>query len=320
MSRRFGTPSRAPEKPLRVALFASGFGAVSTLETLRMRRHCPEVIYTRPPTPIAGGLSQRRCVIHQEADLHRIPVRAPDDLNDPSVQAEFAALDLDAALVVDYEQRLPRPMLEAPRLGCLALHFSLLPRWRGVAPDAWATLAGDEDRGMTVIQMDEGLLTGPVLAQERLDHRDRQWLPWISLTPAAGHILLNTLGDLSRGEIEPVPQAPELVTRAPRPTPADRNVDWQDALYIVRQDAAFRRHGYIRCRLGKRRIRMVNLRHAPGNDGPPGTVLDHTITVACARNGGVQVGMLRMGNQKLMDAPDFVRAYGIVPGTVLSPG
>src|SRR5258708_6988852 len=142
--------------------------AVPTLAELIAQGHDIAAVYSQPPRPKGRGMALEPGPVHKFAQSAKLPVRTPLSLKDEEEQAAFAALELDAAIVVAYGLLLPKPILEAPMLGCFNLHGSLLPRWRGAAPIQRAVMAGDAETGVMVMRMDEGLDTGPVLMAERV--------------------------------------------------------------------------------------------------------------------------------------------------------
>ena len=152
---------------MRLAFMGSPDFAVPALRALHAAGHEIAAVYCQPPKPAGRGYALRRCPVHIEAERLGLPVRTPARLRgDTAEQAAFAALDLDAAVVAAYGLILPQAMLDAPRRGCLNIHASLLPRWRGAAPIQAAVLAGDPETGVTIMQMDAGLDTGPMLMRE----------------------------------------------------------------------------------------------------------------------------------------------------------
>src|SRR5205814_8191588 len=142
--------------------------AATILEGLIAAGHRLRAVYTQPPRPAGRGHRLQPSPVQALAERHGLPVRCPASLRSPKAQQEFAALDADAAVVAAYGLILPKPILEAPPLGCLNVHASLLPRWRGAAPIQRAILAGDRETGITIMQMDEGLDTGPILLQQAI--------------------------------------------------------------------------------------------------------------------------------------------------------
>src|SRR5215475_8786877 len=153
---------------LRLAFMGTPDFAATSLSALIAAGHEIAAVYSQPPRPAGRGYEPRPSPVQRLADSHGLPVRTPASLKTADAQADFAALELDAAVVVAYGLILPRPILAAPRLGCLNIHASLLPRWRGAAPIQRAILAGDTETGVTIMQMDEGLDTGAMLRAERV--------------------------------------------------------------------------------------------------------------------------------------------------------
>jgi methionyl-tRNA formyltransferase len=154
--------------PLRLAFMGTPDFAVPALRSLAAAGHDIAAVYCQPPRPAGRGQKERLSAVHAAAEALGLPVRTPASLRKPDAQAAFAALDLDVAVVAAYGLILPKPILEAPRYGCVNIHASLLPRWRGAAPIQRAILAGDAMTGITIMQMDEGLDTGPILLQETI--------------------------------------------------------------------------------------------------------------------------------------------------------
>ena len=153
---------------LRLAFLGTPDFAVPTLVELIGQGHDIAAVYSQPARPKGRGLASEPSPVARQAELHGLAVRTPATLKNAEAQAEFAALGLDAAIVVAYGLILPKPILDAPRLGCFNLHGSLLPRWRGAAPIQRAIMAGDAETGVMVMRMEEGLDTGPVLMAERV--------------------------------------------------------------------------------------------------------------------------------------------------------
>ena len=155
-------------RPLDLVFMGTPDFAATILAALIEAGHRIRAVYTQPPRPAGRGHRLQPSPVQALAERHGLPVRCPASLRDPEAQAEFAALRADAAVVAAYGLILPKPVLTAPRLGCLNVHASLLPRWRGAAPIQRAILAGDAETGITIMQMDEGLDTGPMLLQEAM--------------------------------------------------------------------------------------------------------------------------------------------------------
>ena len=224
---------------MRLAFMGSPDFAVPALRALHDAGHQIAAVYCQPPRPAGRGQAVQRCPVHVAADALGLPVRTPARLRqDPAAQQEFAALALDAAVVAAYGLILPPAMLEAPKRGCLNIHASLLPRWRGAAPIHAAVLAGDSETGITIMQMDAGLDTGPMLLREAVPIGPAD-------TTGRLHDVLAALGAtlilraLDAAPV-PVPQPEEGATYAPKLAREDGRIDWfRDAAAIERQVRAF---------------------------------------------------------------------------------
>jgi methionyl-tRNA formyltransferase len=237
---------------------------------------------------------------------------------DPDAQAAFAALALDAAAVAAYGLILPPTMLTAPRLGCLNIHASLLPRWRGAAPIQAAVLAGDAETGITIMQMDAGLDTGPMLL--------RQAVPISAETTAADlHHVLAELGAqlilraLSE-PLRPMAQPEEGVTYAPKLTRDEGRIDWtRDAAFLDRQVRAFNPWPGTFTSLDGTVLKVLAARPAAGQGPPPeppGTVLDSALTVACGRD-ALRLTRVQLQGRVAMPTEAFLRGRRVEPGTIL---
>src|SRR3982751_1844532 len=158
---------------MRIVFMGSPDFAVPSLDALAGAGHDVVAVYAQPPRPAGRGKAERKTAVHERADQLGIEVRTPKTLRDADEQARFRALDADLAVVAAYGLILPTEVLEAPKRGCINVHASLLPRWRGAAPIQRAILAGDEISGVTLMRMDEGLDTGPMLARQTIDIRDK---------------------------------------------------------------------------------------------------------------------------------------------------
>src|ERR1043166_8792043 len=192
---------------LRLAFMGTPDFAVPTLVELIGQGHDIAAVYTQPPRPKGRGLAPEPSPVARLAPAHGLGVPTPETLKGEGGQADFAALDLDAAVVVAYGLLLPKPILDAPRLGCFNLHASLLPRWRGAAPIHRAIMAGDEDTGVMVMRMEEGLDTGPVLLSERtaIGRKTTGELE-DELSRLGAELMVRTLAALERGSLVEQPQ------------------------------------------------------------------------------------------------------------------
>ena len=199
---------------LRLAFMGTPGFSVAPLAQLISAGHDIAAVYSQPPRPAGRGHTERKSEVHVFAEANGIPVRTPKSLRNAEEQAAFAALDLDAAVVVAYGLILPKPILDAPRLGCINIHASLLPRWRGAAPIQRAIMAGDAETGVMTMQMDEGLDTGPVLMAERLAIPPDMTAGQLhdALSPLGADLIVRTLAALERGTIAATPQAADGAT------------------------------------------------------------------------------------------------------------
>ena len=318
---------------MRLAFMGSPEFAVPALRALHAAGHEIAVVYCQPARPAGRGHAVRRCPVHAEADLLRLSVRTPPLLRTASEEWQaFKALDLDAAVVAAYGLILPKPMLIAPRSGCLNIHASLLPRWRGAAPMQAAILAGDTETGITIMQMDEGLDTGPTLLRETVPITP-------STTTASLHDVLAQMGArliltaLAPPRRTPVPQPAEGATYAPKLSREDGRIDWTlDATSIERRVLAFDPWPGTFSTLNGTVLKVLSVAIAgrggaegdgaegdgaegDGVDGSetPGTVLDHELRVACG-GGALRLTRVQLAGRSAMDAAAFLRGHPIAPG------
>src|SRR5215831_6226342 len=212
---------------LRLAFMGTPDFAVPTLAELIAQGHDIAAVYSQPPRPKGRGMALEPGPVHKFAESARLMVRTPVSLKGAAEQEEFAALELDAAIVVAYGLLLPKPILEAPRMGCFNLHGSLLPRWRGAAPIQRAVMAGDEETGVMVMQMEEGLDTGPVLMAERVKVGRKTSDDLTSeLSRLGADLMVRALGALERGGVTPQPQSADGVTYARKISKDEARIDW----------------------------------------------------------------------------------------------
>jgi len=213
---------------LRLAFMGTPDFAVPVLAEILAAGHEVVAVYSQPPRKAGRGMAEQPSPVHRFAQEHGIPVFTPASLKGEAEQQAFASLDLDVAVVVAYGLLLPKPVLDAPRLGCLNLHASLLPRWRGAAPIQRAIMAGDEETGVMVMQMEEGLDTGPVLLAERVAIAPHETAGSLhdSLSQIGASLMVRALAALSRGALEPTPQPETGVTYAKKIEKAEARIDW----------------------------------------------------------------------------------------------
>src|SRR5215471_17728225 len=277
-------------------------------------------VYTQPPRPAGRRQRVQASAVQLLAEQHRIPVRTPISLREEAEQAEFAALDADAAVVAAYGLILPRQVLAAPRLGCLNVHASLLPRWIGAAPIQRALLAGDRETGITIMQMDEGLDTGPILLQEEIPIGLDATASELSAELAAlgAKLILAALDGIAEGRLVARPQPSEGITHARKIGREEGRLDWRSrSEELERRVRALDFWPGAFFETGAERIRVHAAMALPGPAGGiPGTVLDEHLSVACGE-GVLRLLRVQRPGRTVLGAPAFLRGFPIPPGTVL---
>src|SRR3984885_14685119 len=212
---------------LRLAFMGTPDFAVPTLAELIAQGHDIAAVYSQPPRPKGRGMVLEPGPVHKFAESAKLAVRTPLSLKGAEEQAAFASLNLDAAIVVAYSLLLPKAILDAPRLGCFNLHGSLLPRWRGAAPIQRAIMAGDEETGVMIMRMEEGLDTGPVLMAERTAiGRKTYGALHDELAHLGADLMVRTLAALERGSVQERPQREDGVTYAKKILKEESRIDW----------------------------------------------------------------------------------------------
>ncbi|MFC6216756.1 methionyl-tRNA formyltransferase, partial [Fodinicurvata halophila] len=266
------------------------------------------------------GHRERRAPVHETALAHGLPVCTPQSLKDPQAQAEFAALDLDVAVVVAYGQILPQAVLDAPRHGCVNVHASLLPRWRGAAPIQRALLAGDAETGVTLMRMEAGLDTGPMLARRPLTIAAEETGQSLHdrLATLGAEAIVPVLADYVSGRITPEPQPEEGVTYAAKLSRAESALDWRrPAVELERKVRAFTPWPGAFCEIEGEKIKVVQASLQGGENGAmPGTVLDTHLTVACGE-GALRLEKLQRPGRAVLEAGAFLRGFAVPAGSIL---
>ena len=317
--------AKPPRKVLDLVYMGTPAFAATILAALIETGHHILAVYTQPPRPAGRGHRPHPSPVHLLAAQHRLVVRSPVNLRTAEAQAAFQELGADAAVVAAYGLILPRPILGAPRLGCLNVHASLLPRWRGAAPIQRALLAGDTETGITIMQMDEGLDTGPILLQQAVSIASGPTAAGLSLELAelGGRLILKALDGIADGTLVRQPQPQDGVTYARKIEREDGRLDWRrPATSLERQVRALDPwpgvyfEGPDR-RGGGERVRVLAALALPGEAGrAPGTVLDDNLSIACGEGAFRPLRLQRPGRAPL-DAADFLRGFPIGAGTVL---
>ena len=300
---------------MRLAFLGTPDFAVPTLEALIASGHDVAAVYSQPPRPAGRGKALRPSPVQERAEAEGIDVRTPAGLRDPAEQAAFAALRLDAAVVAAYGLILPRPILEAPRLGCLNVHASLLPRWRGAAPIQRAILAGDEETGVTIMQMEAGLDTGPMFARARTPVAGKTAGELTSeLARLGASLMLDVLRSLE--SLTPEPQPEEGVTYAAKIEKREARLDFTlPAAEVERRVRAFNPLPGAFFELGGERIRLLAAEVTDGC-GHPGEVIDARLSIACGE-GVLAPSLLQRAGRSAMRVAEFLRGFAVPPGTRL---
>lgn len=307
---------------LRIAFMGTPDFAARSLAEIAASGHEIVRVYTQPPRRRGRGQSEQKTPVHQLAEILGIPVETPASFKDPQVIEQFQALDVDVAAVVAYGQILPQSALDAPQYGCLNLHASLLPRWRGAAPIQRAIMAGDATTGVQIQQMEAGLDTGPILLSELVPIKPDDTAASLHdrLMEAGALMWPRTLSALERGSLEAVPQTDDGVTYAHKISSEEARIDWS------RSAAELANHirglspfpgAWFQLPGDKGPVRVkVLMAMAVEGAGEPGTALDDTLTIACGE-GAVRLVKLQREGKGAMMAEDFLRGTTVPAGTVL---
>ncbi len=301
---------------LRIAFMGTPDFAVPALDALHRAGYDLAAVYCQPPRPAGRGQRPRPCPVQAWAEDHGVPVQTPVSLKSAETQQIFRDLRLDAAVVAAYGLILPKAILAAPRLGCVNIHASLLPRWRGAAPIHRALLAGDRETGISIMQMDEGLDTGPVLLAERMPIAADMTAAILhdALSAMGARLIVEALRGLADGTLNAEPQPEQGVTYAAKLTREEGRLDWtESAAAIERRIRAFTPWPGAWCEIAGARVKLLAAQVVDGA-GVPGTVLDDQLTVACGE-GAVRPSRLQREGRKEMDAETFLRGFPLPKGS-----
>ena len=292
--------------------------AVPTLVQLAAAGHEVVAVYSRAAKPAGRGMDLQLTPVEREAQRLALPVHTPKTLKDDRVQAAFRAHKADAAVVVAYGLILPKPVLEAPRLGCFNVHASLLPRWRGAAPINRAIMAGDAESGITIMQMNEGLDTGAMAMAERVAIGADMTAGELhdALARLGADVALRALAALDRGSLKVTPQPAQGVTYAEKISKKETRIDWSKPWQTV--------HNHVRglslfpgawFELGGVRVKALRSTKGDGK-AEPGTVLDDRLTIACGE-GAVRLIQVQRAGKQPMGADEFLRGTPLEAGTTV---
>ncbi len=300
---------------MRIIFMGSPAFSVPTLDALVAAGHEVVAVYCQPPRRAGRGKQERPTPVHARALALGLPVHCPKTLRDSAAQEVFAALKADVAIVIAYGLILPQAILDAPRLGCLNIHASLLPRWRGAAPIHRAIMAGDAETGVCIMQMEAGLDTGPVFARKALAIAP-------NATTGSVHDALAALGADLLTQV--LPQLPMLAT--PQPTTgvtyahkiekSEAAIDWtRPAVEVDRQIRGLSPFPGAWTQVGAERVKLLTSTVAPGS-GRPGEVIGRPLTVACG-TGAVAVGQAQRAGRAAQSVDELQRGFAIALGQIL---
>ena len=290
--------------------------SVPVLDSLVEAGHDVAAVYTQPPRPAGRGKKERPGPVHQRAEALGLMVRHPVSLRTPEAQADFAALQADVAVVVAYGLILPQAVLDAPAQGCLNIHASLLPRWRGAAPIHRAIMAGDAKTGVCIMQMEAGLDTGPVLLRREVEIGTEETTGQLHdrLSALGAEAIVEALATLDR--LTPEAQPEDGVTYAEKIDKVEARIDWtRSATEIDRQIRGLSPFPGAWFMQDSTRIKALGSSLADG-EGAPGEVLDDGLRIACG-TGAVQITRLQRAGKSAQDVAAFQAGARITPGTVL---
>jgi methionyl-tRNA formyltransferase len=304
------------EEKMRIIFMGTPEFAVPSLNALVEAGHDVVAVYSQPPRPAGRGKTLTPTPVHQRAMALGIDVQTPLSLKDGAAQAAFAALNADIAIVAAYGLILPQAILNAPRLGCLNVHASLLPRWRGAAPIHRAILAGDIETGVTIMQMEAGLDTGPMRAKRSTPiGRKTSGALTAELADLGAPLLIDVLTDLNSHP--PVDQPEDGVTYAAKIDKAESRIDFtQSADQVERQIRAFAPAPGAFFEHQGERIRILAADVAEGG-GSPGTIIDTLMTIACG-SGAIRPVRVQRAGKSAMSTAELLRGYTLPLGTHLS--
>lgn len=300
---------------MRVVFMGTPEFSVVALQALIEAGHEIACVYSQPPRPARRGQKERPSPVHAHAEAAGLTVRTPVNFKDAEDRQAFAALNADVAVVVAYGLILPQAILDAPSLGCLNIHASLLPRWRGAAPIHRAIEAGDLETGVGIMQMEAGLDTGPVLLEDRLSIGETETTGALHdrLAAMGGRLIVGALRQI--GTLQPTPQDDTGATYAHKIDKSETRIDWSEpAQTVKRKINAFSPFPGAWFEVAGERVKALRAGTANAK-GAPGEVLDG-LTIACG-DGAVQLLDVQRAGKKAGSAEDFLRGNPIPAGTVL---
>ena len=307
---------------LRVAFMGTPDFSVSALRALHESAHEIVCVYSQPPRPKGRGQQVQNSPVHEFAALKNIPVFTPKTLKTTQAQEEFVAHKIDIAVVVAYGLLLPKAVLDAPKFGCLNIHASLLPRWRGASPIQQSIWKGDLETGVTIMQMDEGLDTGPMILKRSVPIKSDMTATALHdrLSGLGAEMIVEVLNIAARdGALKSIPQDNAQTTYAPLLKKEDGKIDWsQSSVEIDRQVRALNPWPGVFCKLGDDRLKVLQADFASQKtDQKPGTILDRAGHVACANGFVLRLLKVQPDNAKAMDFASALNGGYVHEGDLL---
>ena len=297
--------------------------AATCLEAVHQAGHPIAAVYSRAPAPSGRGMKLTPSPVHKLAETLQLHVETPPHFKDPEARARLAAFKPDVIVVVAYGLLLPKAVLDIPRKGCLNVHASLLPRWRGAAPIQRAIMAGDQESGVAIMRMEEGLDTGPVMLEARSPITPDMTAGQLhdTLAVLGADLLVKALAQLEAGQLTETVQSHEGVVYAKKISNDDSRIDWQQPAQNVHDlirglspfPGAFALFDFGK---GEERVKILQSRMVNAT-GPIGHVLDSTLTIACG-SGAVQLLRLQRAGNKALTAEEFLRGHPIQAGARFS--
>lgn len=298
---------------MRIIYMGTPDFAVPALDALVKAGHDVVAVYSQPPRPAGRGKALRPSPVHSRAEALGIEVRTPVSLKDAEVQAEFAALEADVAVVAAYGLILPRAVLDAPRHGCMNIHASLLPRWRGAAPIQRAILSGDNVTGVTIMDMEVGLDTGPMRAKHVTPIEDKTaGALTAELAQAGAELMVEVLDDIALHP--PMAQPEEGVTYAVKIDKAESRIDFaKDAHQVERQVRAFNPFPGAFFEYGGERFRILAA-HVEHHAGTAGEMLDDSLLIGCGHD-AIRPTLIQRAGKGAMTPGELLRGYEMPAGS-----
>jgi len=300
---------------MRVVFMGTPEFSVPTLDALVAAGHAVVAVYSQPPRPAGRGKKLQPGPVHLAAERHGLPVFTPVSLKGADEQAAFAAHGADVAVVAAYGLILPQAILSAPRHGCLNVHGSLLPRWRGAAPVQRAIMAGDECTGITIMAMEAGLDTGPMLLKRAIEIEDKDAAQLTDeLAKLGAEMMVEVLGDLP--SYDPIDQPDEGVTYAAKISKEEARIDWAfPALQVLHQVRGLAPFPGAWFEANGERVKLLDAEVVDG-DGKAGEVLDDFLLIACGE-AALRPLLVQRAGKGAMTPDELLRGFAVAKGTIL---